>query len=50
MDPFIPAIPENAMTGRSGMSLPVIVEGAFTSELVAHQLVDSAKGCSLYLC
>ena len=31
---FIPAIPENAMTGRSGMSLPVIVEGAFTSELV----------------
>ena len=31
---FIPAIPENAMTGRSGMTLPVIVEGAFTSELV----------------
>ena len=31
---FIPAIPENAMTGRSGLSLPVIVEGAFTSELV----------------
>ena len=31
---FIAAIPENAMTGRSGLSLPVIVEGAFTSELV----------------
>jgi hypothetical protein len=31
---FIQAIPEDAMTGRSGMSLPVIVEGAFTSELV----------------
>jgi len=31
---FIPAIPENAMTGRSGLSLPVIVEGVFTSELV----------------
>jgi hypothetical protein len=31
---FIAAIPENAMTGRSGMSLPVIVEGAFKSELV----------------
>jgi hypothetical protein len=31
---FIPAIPENATTGRSGMSLPVIVEGAFMSELV----------------
>jgi len=31
---FIPAIPEYAMTGRSGLSLPVIVEGAFTSELV----------------
>ncbi|MCI0724197.1 MAG: SBBP repeat-containing protein [Acidobacteria bacterium] len=31
---FIPAIPENALTGRSGLTLPVIVEGAFTSELV----------------
>ena len=31
---FVPAIPENAMTGRSGLSLPVIVEGAFKSELV----------------
>ena len=31
---FIPAIPESSITGRSGMSLPVIVEGAFTSELV----------------
>jgi len=31
---FIPAIPENATTGRSGLTLPVVVEGAFTSELV----------------
>lgn len=31
---FVPAIPENAMTGRSGLSLAVIVEGAFKSELV----------------
>jgi hypothetical protein len=31
---FIPAIPESALIGRPGMALPVIVEGAFTSELV----------------
>jgi len=31
---FIPAIPEHAMTGRAGMTLPVVVEGTFTSELV----------------
>lgn len=31
---FIPAIPESAMTGRLGLSLPVVVEGVFTSELV----------------
>jgi Beta-propeller repeat len=31
---FVPAIPENAMTGRPGLSLPVIVEGVFTSELI----------------
>jgi len=31
---FIPAIPEHAMTGRSGLALPVIVEGVFGSELI----------------
>ena len=31
---FIPAIPESALIGRSGLALPVVVEGAFSSELI----------------
>ena len=31
---FIPAIPESALIGRRGLALPVIVEGAFSSELI----------------
>jgi hypothetical protein len=31
---FIPAIPSSALTGRPGLTLPVIVEGVFASEVV----------------
>jgi len=41
---FIPPIPENALAGRTGLTLPVIVEtGSFTSELILTNWSTLAK-------
>ncbi|MCI0621163.1 MAG: hypothetical protein L0387_05740 [Acidobacteria bacterium] len=41
---FIPPIPENALAGKTGLTLPVIVEtGSFTSELVLTNWSTTSK-------